>query len=83
MYSCDILEKWSLKTEETYHNCFVTNFLLPNPSNKERRFEKSVLEVNYQKSYHPQQEPCATGLWLLVQQHSQQKEPCYNFCLLH
>lgn len=46
-------------------------------------YQRKVLKANFQKSYHLQQVPCATGLWLLVQQRSQQKEPCYSFYLLH
>lgn len=71
------------KAREKYHNFCITDIPLLSLAIKERSFEMKIDFQNLQKPYHLQQEPCATGLWLLVQQHSRQREPCYNFYLLH
>lgn len=70
------------KAKAKYYIFCITNILLLSLAIRKEVWESKFSKSVFKKPYHLQQEPCATGLWLLVQQHSQQKEPCYSFYLL-
>lgn len=56
---------------------------LSNSVYKLQNKESKIQLLRKQKSYHPQQELYARGLWQLEQQCLPQRELCYSFYLLH